>query len=431
MKPGKPDEGSTGGDDKKGFSFEVDAFGIFGTLNDYRYWAVDVNVDFSPCITISALSICGFSGGAYRRMAITETDANPAKLGVSMQGNQYKPKQNVGLGIRAGVRVQFSGTKSLSGSAMFQFQFSDQGSLQKVFFEGSVEFQVPMDKVPGLNKVVGTISKYADLGVDDVVKNLKGKNETDIAGNCQNTAKATATIELDFEQKKFTSALLFTISLYNGLLVGTGKAHILADFKNNKFHFNIGTYQETVHLDANLGSLQASVWTYMMLGNDISGFPPLKPEIASFLNLPQNKIELDARSNQQNIETGTGFLFGAGVNINFEDCKWFVVNIRGKANFLAGFDAGFLKFDDNKRCNGEKFGINNWYNMARFYLLINFEVGRHKKCKKDYHHWGNINIGAFLEGQFPNPVYIEGKFMFRMCGFNINYHYKNGDRCNF
>ena len=118
------------------------------------------------------------------------------------------------------------------------------------------------------------------------------------------------------------------------------------------------------------------------------------------------------------------------MKINYEDCKWVGVNVRAKVDFLAGFDAGFLKFDDSKRCNGEKFGIDNWYNMARFYLLLNMEVGRHKKCKKDYHHWGGINIGAFLEGQFPNPVYIEGKFTFRMCGFNLGYNFKSGERCN-
>ena len=429
MKPGKPEAGSGDTEAKKGFSFEIDAFGIFGGVNDYRYWAVDVNTDFTPCITLSALSVCGFSGGAYRRMAITETDANPSKLGVSMRGNQYKPKQNVGLGIRAGVRVQFSGTKSLSGSAMFQFQFSDNASLQLVFFEGSVEFQVPMDKVPGLNKVVGAISKYADLSVDKVVTALKGKNEADIVG-CQNTAKATATIMLNFEEKRFTSALVFTISLYNGLLVGSGKADILADFKKNEFHFNIGTYNERVYLAAKLGTFHAEVNTYTMLGNDITGFPPLDPAIASFLKLPANKIELDARSHQQNIETGSGMLFGAGVEINYEDCKWFGVNVRAKVDFLAGFDAGFLKFDDSKRCNGEKFGIDNWYNMARFYLLLNMEVGRHKKCKNKYSSWGGINIGAFLEGQFPNPVYIEGKFIFRMCGFNIKYHFKSGEKCS-
>jgi len=430
MKPGKPEAGSGDSEGKKGFSFEIDAFGIFGGVNDYRYWAVDVNTDFTPCITLSALSVCGFSGGAYRRMAITETGADPSKLGVSMRGNQYKPKQNVGLGIRAGVRVQFSGTKSLSGSAMFQFQFSDHGSLQLVFFEGSVEFQVPMDKVPGLTKVVGAISKYANLGVDDVVKNLKGKNESDILNNCVNTAKATATIMLNFEEERFTSALVFTISLYNGLLVGSGKADILADFKKNEFHFNIGTYSDRVYLAAKLGNFKAEVNTYTMLGNDITGFPPLDPAIASFLKLPANKIELDARSHEQNIETGSGMLFGAGVKINYEDCKWVGVNVRAKVDFLAGFDAGFLKFDDSKRCNGEKFGIDNWYNMARFYLLLNMEVGRHKKCKKDYHHWGGINIGAFLEGQFPNPVYIEGKFTFRMCGFNLGYNFKSGERCN-
>ncbi|MBK8748626.1 MAG: hypothetical protein IPM04_12405 [Saprospiraceae bacterium] len=85
-----------------------------------------------------------------------------------------------------------------------------------------------------------------------------------------------------------------------------------------------------------------------MLGNDITGFPPLDPAIASFLKLPANKIELDARSHQQNIETGSGMLFGAGVKINYEDCKWVGVNVRAKVDFLAGFDAGFLKFDDSK-----------------------------------------------------------------------------------
>ena len=205
---------------------------------------------------------------------------------------------------------------------------------------------------------------------------------------------------------------------------------MLADFKNNKFHFYLGTFMIPMHVRAQLGNLYAEVKAYIMFGNDIPGFPSIDPRIASFLGISVDKRKTDAMNYQANVETGSGMLFGAGVDISFEDCKWFGVNIRVKANFLAGFDAGFLKFSDQKRCNnGSKFGIDQWYNMARFYLLINFEAGRFRKCEKRYSHWGNLNIGAFLEGQFPNPVYLEGKFVFRMCGFHINFKFKKGERC--
>ena len=416
--------------ENKSFSFKIDAFGLFGNLNGMRYWAVDASMTFTPCITLSAVSLCGFSGGAYRRMSLTANGHSEGPLGVTEAGNVYTPKENVGLGIRAGALLTFSGVKALSGSALIQFEFSDGGGLQKIFFEGSVEFQVSLEKVPGLTKVVGKIAKYANYNLQEGLAQMRGDNKREIGDNCQNTAKAVFTLDLNFEQKRYLAQLDFTLNLLNGLLIGYAHSEILADFANNKFHFYLGTCTAPVTVRANLNAVNIEVFAYIMFGNDIPGFPALNPHIASLLQVNDNKLQENAAEHMNYVANGAGMLFGAGVSIVAERCVWLIVCIRGKAEFYAGFDAGFLKFDDNKRCaDGRGLGVDGWYNKARFYLAISLAAGRHKRCHKKYIHWADLTLGVFLEGEFPNPEYFRGKVFIRVCGHSFGIDVKKGDKC--
>ncbi len=422
-------EKKSDGSESKSFSFSADAFGIFGNLETYRYWAVDANVDFTPGIVLSGVTLTGFSGGAYKHMMMTANGGKPGTLGVSNSGNIYDPNPEVTLGLRAGVRMQFSGPKSLSGSAMLQFEFSGNG-LQKIFTEGTVELQIPMDQVPGLGKVVENIARSAKPSVEDMVTGFRNDNKAKIDSNCSNTAKAVFWMDLNFTEKRYLATLDFTIAMYNEFLVGGGHSEILADFKNNKFHFYLGTFAAPINLHAGIGSSKVEANVYLMFGNDIPGFPPINPQVVSLLKISPNQRQADVNKNMQYVANGAGMLLGANVQVDINECKWVICNIRTKCSVVVGFDAGFLKFDEAKRCNnGEGLGINGWYNMARFYLALGVEVGRHRKCSKDYHHWANLTIGALLEGQFPNPVYIQGRVYINVCGISFSVDYKKGERC--
>lgn len=425
----KGDAKSESGSNKT-FSFKIDAYGIFGNKNGMRYWAVDAGIEFSPCITLSAVSLCGFSGGAYRHMTLTANGAQPGKIGVTRAGNVYTPKQSVGLGIRAGVLLTFSGSKSLSGSALIQFEFSEGGGLQKVFFEGSVELQVNLDKVPGLTKVVGKIAKYANYNLNDGLAQMRNANKSEIDKDCKNTAKAVFTLNLEFDKNRYSAALDFTINLLGGVLTGYAHSEILADFGNKKFHFYLGTCTEPIRVSANMNAVKIDVFAYLMFGNDIPGFPKLNPRIANLLQVNENQLQANASKDMNYVENGAGMLFGAGVQIKADKCVWLIVCIRGKTSFDAGFDAGFLKFDSSKRCsNGGGLGIDGWYNMARFYLAISLEAGRHKQCHKKYIKWADLTLGVFLEGQFPNPEYFQGKIFVRVCGYSFTVKVDTGTKC--
>ncbi len=415
--------------DKKTFSFSLDAFGLFGNVDSYRYWAVDASADFSPGITLGGVTLTGFSGGAYKHMMMTANGGKPPKLGVTNSGNIYQPNEEVTLGLRAGVRMQFSGVKSLSGSAMLQFEFVQNG-LQRIFTQGTVELQVPMDKVPGLNSVVSKIAKYAKPNIGDLVKSLRKADADDIKQDCNNTAEAVFTMDLNFEEKRYLATLDFTIAMYNGFLTGGGHSEILADFKNNKFHFFMGTFAAPLYLRAGIGQSEVSAEAYLMFGNDIPGFPPINPQVAQLLQISTSQRQADVNKNMEYVANGAGMLMGAGVHLQIDNCICIGLCIRTQANADVGFDAGFLKFPDAQRCgNGGGLGIHGWYNLARFYLAIGIEVGRYRRCKKNYHKWADLTLGVFLEGQFPNPVYLQGKVYINVCGFSFSSEYKKGDRC--
>lgn len=423
---GTDDQKST---DNKSFSFSLDAFGLFGTLPEYRYWAVDASADFSPGIVIGGVTLTGFSGGAYKHMMMTANGGRPGTLGVTNSGNIYDPNPEVTLGLRAGVRLQFSGAKSLSGSAMIQFEFAENG-LQRIFTEGTVELQIPMDKVPGLDKVVKNIARFAKPSIKDMVTGFRNDNQANIKGNCRNTAKAVFRMDLNFTEKRYLASLDFTIAMYNEFIRGAGHAEILADFTNNKFHFYLGTFATPLNLSAGIGGSSIAAEVYLMFGNDIPGFPQINPDVARLLQLNPNQRQADVNQNMQYVANGAGMLLGANVQVKIDECKWVLVNIRTRCDVVVGFDAGFLKFDDAKRCNnGGGLGIDGWYNLARFYLALGLEVGRHRKCSKDYHKWADLTIGVFLEGQFPNPVYLQGKVYINVCGHSFSVDYKNGERC--
>ena len=181
--------------------------------------------------------------------------------------------------------------------------------------------------MPGLTKVVGKIAKYANYNLQEGLAQLRGDNKREIGDNCQNTAKAVFTLDLNFEQKRYLAQLDFTLNLLNGLLIGYAHSEILADFANNKFHFYLGTCTAPVTVRANLNAVNIEVFAYIMFGNDIPGFPALNPHIASLLQVNDNKLQENAAEHMNYVANGAGMLFGAGVSIVAERCVWLIVCI--------------------------------------------------------------------------------------------------------
>ncbi len=416
--------------------FVLDAFGIFGRREspELKYWLVDVKAEF-PCVPIfTGVKLCGIMGGAYRRMSPVElgSPANNFDLGVLPSGIKYEPDADAGLGIRAGVKIQVAGGNTINGSALFEFAFSSSGSLDRVFFQGMVEIQVPADKIPGVaTKMAGIIDKYK-ANKAQYVNLLSKEDSTKAKENNGNEIKATLTTELYFEKQFYHSTLEVTVNIVKGYLHGYGQADMLADFKNNKYHFYLGTFTQKIMLGINVDGFNANVWTYTMLGNDIPGFPPLDPKIASALGISTNQNNQDANSYMKSVETGTGMLFGAGLGIDFDVCKKIIfVSVYAKASFNAGFEAGILDFGSGKRCNDGRgpIGKDGWYTFARFYLIASAEGGRRKKCKEGYNKWVNFTVGAFAEGSFPNPNYLYAKGVAKFNGFSLSFDVQKGSKC--
>lgn len=416
--------------------FVLDAFGIFGRREnpELKYWLVDVKAEF-PCVPIfTGVKLCGIMGGAYRRMSPVElgSPANNFDLGVLPSGIKYEPDADAGLGIRAGVKIQVAGGNTINGSALFEFAFSSSGSLDRVFFQGMVEIQVPADKIPGVaTKMAGIIDKYKTNKAQYV--NLLSKEDSIKAKqNNGNEIKATLTTELCFEKQFYHSTLEVTVNIVKGYLHGYGQADMLADFKNDKYHFYLGTFAQKIMLGINVEGFSANVWTYTMLGNDIPGIPPLDPKVASALGISTNQNNLDAAGYMKNVETGTGMLFGAGLGLDFDVCKKIIfVSVYAKASFNAGFEAGILDFGSGKRCNDGRgpIGKDGWYTFARFYIIASAEGGRRKKCKKEYNKWVNFTVGAFAEGSFPNPNYLYAKGVAKFNGFSLSFDVQKGSKC--
>jgi hypothetical protein len=130
------------------------------------------------------------------------------------------------------------------------------------------------------------------------VTGFRNDNKAKIDSNCSNTAKAVFWMDLNFTEKDILQHSTLPLQCTR-VSEGRWTFGNMVNFKNNKFHFYLGTFAAPLKLHAGIGSSKVEANVYLMFGNDIPGFPPINPQVVSLLKISPNQRQADVNKNMQ------------------------------------------------------------------------------------------------------------------------------------
>ncbi len=396
---------------------KVAAKGIFGK-KDFRYWQFDAMVD-GLTIGTGVFNLSGFAGGASYRMKRTDFSSS-----FSPSGLGYKPDENSGLGVKALVIFDVA-KKAMKGKAGFEIIFNRNGGVNFLGFFGEAGF---MAGIPGMDKVSSLMNKVKESGpiaskflskteekLDNsfVGKNLLDKASNEFPATPPENASILAKlgISYDFENSVLHGELDVYVNVPGGFIKGRaskGRAGwAVLHFAPKEWYVHIGTPEDRLGLKIGIGPVSIESGGYFMTGSKLPGSPPPPPEVAEILKV--DRKELDYMRDENALDNGGGFAFGADISIDTGDLRFLIFYASFKAG--AGFDIMLKDYGKAKCSNtGRQVGINGWYANGQAYAYLQGELGINIKLffiKKKI----PIIRGAaavLLQAKAPNPIWMRG-----------------------
>ncbi len=397
--------------------FNFDAVGVFGKVDDYRYFLADVMMDVTPGIPVPPmLSFMGFGGGLYRHMQQTSKLKEPISpegtdFGKSLSGINYVPDRKVGLGVMASAKFGLLGAEStLNGRVGFEMQFNQYGGLNFLQLRGEVSLMQTADILGSMkDNIAKEFTAIESKGgtATNAQKAIKADLEGQKPDLMNQGALLAASINLDFDfiNKAFTADLNTYLDAW--IIKGVGQNNCMgwasAHFSPQKWYVHIGTPSNRVGVSVlNLSEVNA----YFMLGDDIPGLP--MPPNNVLKNLSSSVVQKLQRSSTEKLMSGKGIAFGAGLNLNFDASL-----MPFYAHFNLGLGAEFMLADLNgKTCKGISGvpGINGWYAQAQAWAFVEANIGIEFRLFMKTRRFDilDISAGALLQGGGPNPMYFMG-----------------------
>ena len=420
-------EGGFSKKDNGTYLLSLSANAIFGKTSDnLKYWYFDAFLSssaWSVPIIPGILNANGFGGGAYYHMKmaallpsdlLASPDPNKPPSGI-----KYVPDATTSIGFKASLGL--TGTDdSFLGFATLEMSFSKGGGIKNILFYGRGDFMMGKGKKensPDTKNLANTADETKSINVD--------WSKTDGADRI----KAAVILSLTFGEKfTFSGAFEAHMNLKNGLVTGTAMVDMY--YSSPKWHFYLGGYSDKsvknsagitmmpISASLNVGKsapIKASM--YFLMGNDLPGPPPLHPDVAKFFGIP-------VTTNRNNMGSDlAGFALGAGVflDVEYKKSNNKYVNLKGGA----GFDFAMLRYSNTSYCagfNGEH-GINYWRASGRLYAYLGVS-GK----------WviplPSVNAGILIQGDIPDPSYIDVHAKLKILGININFNAELGKKCN-
>ena len=351
-------------------------FGNTNYLNGnslYRYWRVEADVLLPPpgVPFLPGIAFRGFGGGAFYNM-----EAFQAASALTPSGKKFtfKPKKsNMGLRVAATIATTPK-EETFNADVGLLAQFSQAQGLTYIAFTG--DFWVG--------------SSFAQ------------RPKAEISG--------TVGVSYNFPDKHFN--LSASVNVNASPITTPSPANLVLDIngKTNKWYFKFGE-------PANLNTVNVfgiSLYEYLMFGNNISapsGFTPTFKNgyYGVFHNDPGMTVTTSGVSGNTNTATGRGLALGIGFKFN----KQVDFNLIGAYYASLGLGAGAelnLSFAEylGQNCENpsQRIGLNGWQanGSIGFYAYVNASV------KKGGSTWNvaDIRAGGWLQGKFPNPVYVAG-----------------------
>jgi len=417
--------------------FDFDAVGVFGKVDNYRYFLTDVffNVPGSGIPVPPVLSFTGFGGGLYRRMQ-QSTSPQSSDFGRSLSGINYVPDRNVGMGVMATTTFALqSSERAFNAKAGFEMQFNSSGGLNFVQFRGDAAF---MD----------TPEKWGNLS-DNIIANLRKKEsgggiiqpqpatmaELDRMPENKSSGFLTASINIRYDVTNRTFSADLNSFLNAGIITGAGANNQLgwasAFFAPGTWHVHMGTPTNRLGVRAlSLAELNA----YFMLGDNIPSLPLPPPRVLN--NLSQENRARLTRNSSANSPAGRGIAFGSAFDMNFDARLWPFY-----ARMAVGLGAEFMLVNlGNRVCLNHPGipGINGWYAQAQAWAFVEADIGLEARLFGRTRTFSilDLSVAALLQGAGPNPFYFAGMVGGRFSVFGglisgtCNFNFEIGTKCD-
>lgn len=388
--------------------FKIDAVGVFGHKDGYRYFLTDVFYETQPASGIlvpPALSFYGFGGGLYNHMQQNFSNSR-SDFGKSLTGINYVPDKKVGMGFMARTKFGLVGSSSLfDADVNLEIQFNDNWGVNFVQLRGeatmlSVAQQESM--LGGLKKSLEKVEKKSGNIVEFDKSSLDTKPEKDGA------LTASVGMKFDIEHDVFTADMKAYLDVAD-VLKGRGANNCMgwanAYFAKNKWYTYIGTPKDRLGVSL-LGIADAG--GYFMVGSDVPELPDMPEKVKS--KLSANYVSsLTNRSDEDHLSGGKGLAFGADLSVNLEaKLKPFYA----KLGVGMGTEMLLKQYPSDAHCEGRSgpIGIDGWYAQAQAWAWVDAAIGMRVTLFKKDRKFDIISgeMAAFLRGAGPNPIYFTG-----------------------
>ncbi|WP_157614068.1 hypothetical protein [Pseudotamlana agarivorans] len=395
-------------------NFSAEGKAMFGK-KDFRYWFVDIWTDKTTNTGTSKLPIKAFVGGVSNRMRKVSGNTD----GFSPGSAKYEPDEKLGLGVRAGVKIETANSGTFSGKAYLEMDFNTSGGINRIGFMGEGAFMgddkgfQAESQNEAIGKVFGKVNDFIEKNKEKADQlseygNFLGLSQEAIPVRDVASTGAIGVyvgIEKDFENGTFDGEFELYMDLSG---IKGGGADNLAGYAKihtgpKDWYLYLGTPQKRIELIFNAGT-QIRVGGYFMTGTVLPSQLDPHPTVVKILG--DDMLNGNRKENQLN--SGKGFAFGLNFGYGYGfDWKLFYAFVE----VGAGFDVMHAYYP-NAKCVGRPgpIGNNGWYSMGQVYAYIYGEFGVKVDLAfiKGNFVIAEAGIAAMLRGQFPNPVYIQG-----------------------
>ncbi len=400
---GKGFAGAVGAKFTTGMSLELEAKALFGKADDFRYWFADAQVTLpTPIPVFTGFALNSFGGGFSNRMKMNgfsrSANASFNQIGASPSGVIYEPDNTTGLGFKATVGIITQNSEELfHGSLEFGMSFLTSGGLQDVYLKGEGEL---ITSIPG---------DYYEKLVDKLEVISKGADSLLPVYQPEGAIAANVFMKLDFVNDIFhaTSEVYVNFGVIDGI-GDYGRAGWM-DFyiSPDEWHILVGTPEDPIGLELDLGLLTLETDGYFMTGDNIPGTPPPPTMVSNLLGVDAAK--LDYMRDFNSLESGKGLAFGTHFSMTTGDLRFLI--------FYARFDAGvgfdlMLKDYGDAHCVGssDPVGLNGWYASGQAYAYLQGSVGIKVKIFGSSKKISVFSGGGavLLQASLPNPIWMKG-----------------------
>ena len=418
--------------------FKLDAVGVFGKVDGYRYFMTDAMYHVSPTNGLyipPVLNFYGVGGGLYRHMQ-QSVSGTATEFGKSLTGINYTPDKNVGMGFMA--RTHFNLLKNSSlfdADVSFEMQFNNNWGVNFIQLRGDAKMLSTQEQqnstLEALKRKFEKIEKMSDNKIEFDKTALDKKPE----GNGALTA--TVGIKYDIENKVFNADMKAYLDVA-GVLTGRGTDNCMGwastyiSIPEDKWYTHIGT--PTNRLGVSLLGI-ADAGGYFMIGSEVPEMT-IPNELKSKAGLSKYFDEIKDKRDTSILTDGSGMAFGADLSVEF-DAK--LIPFYAHLSVGMGTEMLLKKYSEAAHCKGMTgmIGIDGWYAQAQAYAWVDAAIGMKIKLFRKERRFDilSASMATYLKGAGPNPFYFSGvvggkfKLLGGLVKGNCNFDFTVGEKC--